>query len=115
MIYFAFYYSDGRIKSLPNILEYYGYTFFYASIIVGPVYEYGAYSDFINLNGQYKNAPNSIGKALYELMISIIFTIGLMKLTPLFPISYLISDELNSHSFLYKVTIFFIAGYAIRF
>lgn len=53
--YFAFYYSQRKIKDIPILLEFLGFTFFYPTTVVGPTLDFQTYQDFIHKRNQYAN------------------------------------------------------------
>jgi len=47
LLYFTFYYSNGKIKQIPSLMEFLGFGLFYPAVIVGPVIDYSTYKEFI--------------------------------------------------------------------
>jgi len=43
------------------------YTFFYASSLVGPAFDFREYIDFVNVSGEFASIPSSFFAALYQL------------------------------------------------
>ena len=48
---------ERRVVQLPSLFEYFGYVFFCTGSIVGPVFEYTDFINFINLTGNYATLP----------------------------------------------------------
>jgi lysophospholipid acyltransferase len=63
---------ERRVVEMPNIIEYSSYVFFSCGCIVGPVFEYTDFKDFMELKGNYKTLPTggfaTILPALRELL-----------------------------------------------
>ena len=45
------------IKEMPSVIEYLSFVFFCCSGVVGPVFEYSDYKNFMELTGNYKEMP----------------------------------------------------------
>ena len=48
---------DRSIKEMPSIVEYLSFVFFCCSGVVGPVFEYSDFKNFMELTGNYKDLP----------------------------------------------------------
>jgi len=48
------------IKLRPNYYTYLGYVNFLPACLIGPVYEYRDYEDYLNRVGDYANIPSPI-------------------------------------------------------
>lgn len=51
--YVSFYYSQGKLESLPSLSEYLGYIYFYPSSTIGPVFPFQLYQDFVHEKVEY--------------------------------------------------------------
>lgn len=66
---------------MPDILTYIGYVFFLPSCLVGPVFQFRDFEDYINRKGDYDNIPNTLKPALDELgvfVVSLVIYVGTM-------------------------------------
>lgn len=56
--------NEGQIKrkiiARPSYLSYMGYVNFTPACLVGPVFEYSDYDNYLNRKGDYKSIPNPI-------------------------------------------------------
>lgn len=46
------------VRSMPSLLEYFGYIFFFGGFLVGPAIEFQDYIEFSRLQGDFKNIPS---------------------------------------------------------
>lgn len=49
---------------MPDILTYIGYVFFLPACLVGPVYEFKDYYNYLNRKENYANIPNTFMPAM---------------------------------------------------
>lgn len=49
---------------LPDYLTYIGYVFFLPACLIGPVFEFRDYEDYLNRKGDYENIPSTIKPAV---------------------------------------------------
>ncbi|KAJ3400835.1 hypothetical protein CcCBS67573_g08020 [Chytriomyces confervae] len=57
-----------KISTVPSILQYLGFIFFYPSFILGPSFHFNTYNDFVNTSGQFRLAAGATmlpGRWLY--------------------------------------------------
>jgi len=114
---FAFNYYDGNcpveklseeqkkrsIKTLPPLLEYFGFVYFFCSFMAGPAIEITEYQNFINYSMfADKNCqgriPSAWGPAFWAFLNAIAY-LPLMILSGKFPIVYLLSDAFRAAPF----------------
>lgn len=129
---FAFDYSDGQLpeanmkpyaklmsfKKLPNLLEFFGYVYFFPGFLAGPAFNYKEYSDFID-GSLFSKAPGGkmpsplvpFIKTFGTALICSIFVVLNMK----FSLYYCRADDFYSHDFLYRLFYVWLAGSLSRF
>ncbi|KAI8608779.1 MBOAT, membrane-bound O-acyltransferase family-domain-containing protein [Chytriomyces sp. MP71] len=75
---FAWYVHDGTLQKedvvpelqsfsideFPDLLEFLGYSFFFATFITGPALDFNSYRSFIRREGVFQKIPSSLGPAL---------------------------------------------------
>eukprot|EP01135_Chromosphaera_perkinsii_P010367 Nk52_evm39s2118 gene=Nk52_evmTU39s2118 len=120
--------SEYAIYRMPTLFEYLGYCFFFAGFLTGPAFEFKEYYLHTNLcdmhrekdagkrqevrdrvsrvctyNDNYERVPDSVGASLKELVVGIVFAVGVVA-GGKFPVSWCGSEEFtNNTSFLYKI------------
>lgn len=114
MIYFAFFYSDGKIKECPSLLEYLGYIYFYPSAIIGPAFDYESYHQFIHKKEQYANLPSTLMASLKQALIAAIYLFILIKLTPLINTNFFKQEWYLNMNIIGKIVVAHIVGMVIR-
>lgn len=78
---------------MPGFYDYMGYLYFYPTANMGPCFEYKAFIDFVELNGNYKNMPVGYKNCGYELLWGVFYLAGYRILNPIYPSSYLLTEE----------------------
>jgi len=112
---FAYNYYDGNnpnataeqkkrsIKTLPGILEYYGFVYFFCSYLAGPAIEISEYQNHINgkmFDDKYCQGkiPSTIVPALKSLFKAFVLYLPVTFLSASYPMAYLISEEFLLHA-----------------
>ena len=93
-----------KIKDMPTLLETLSYIFYFPSCVIGPVFEFRDFKDFIYHQGVYKNLK--LKTTFFFGGIELIFTFMSMAYYAYFsskiPLSYAGSVEFGEKSLLYK-------------
>lgn len=107
LIYFSFYVADGRIATLPNMLDYLGYVYFYPSAIVGPTFNYLIYDEFISRKGNYAKIPQfaKFKASMLHLFLAILYMLGFKFIYPYFPIEIFKSEWFFNSNLFIKILI----------
>eukprot|EP00825_Cyclidium_porcatum_P024641 TRINITY_DN2701_c0_g1_i2.p1 TRINITY_DN2701_c0_g1~~TRINITY_DN2701_c0_g1_i2.p1 ORF type:complete len:527 (+),score=80.38 TRINITY_DN2701_c0_g1_i2:33-1583(+) len=102
---------------IPSFLDYLSYIQFYASSLMGPVFEYKEFDNFMKFENEFKEVPFLESLKYSLLLIGKGFAyIGFFLVTASkFPVSVVDSDEFGSRSFVYKLIYFNFAVLFIRF
>lgn len=61
-----------RVIARPEYLTYIGYVFFLPACLVGPVYQYTDFEDYLNRRNDYASIPNTILASIKEFGIFVI-------------------------------------------
>lgn len=91
-----------RVKTLPDYLTYLGYVFFLPACLIGPVFEFRDFEDYLNQKGDYEKIPSTIRPALLEFrtfIISLAIYVGTMY----FDLWHTVKPEFADYSYLYKM------------
>jgi len=118
---FAFNYYDGRcapetrtaeqkkraISKLPNLLEFYGFVYFFPSYLAGPAIEITEYQNLISrkmFNDNYcqGKTPSTFLPSLLAFVKALLF-LPLVVLSGFYPVPYLVTPAFLAASFLEKV------------
>lgn len=80
------------IKERPSYITYLGYVNFLPACLIGPVYQFRDFEDYINRENDYKFIPNplkAMGKELGVFLITLIAYVLTMKFT----LDYILTQE----------------------
>ena len=66
---------------IPPISEFFGFALFYPAVIIGPVYDYATYNNFIYMDPKIRKKLWTIIPALKQFMIGSIFLYLKMSLS----------------------------------
>lgn len=114
LISLAFNYQDGISKeveteqapyvlqTLPNAGEYFSYLTFYAGFVLGPVYEYADYVQFIREEGEFKEVPCPIRRSATQFLQGVLCICAFTPLLAHFPLSDLLDPSWTSNPAWYK-------------
>ncbi|KAJ1976533.1 Lysophospholipid acyltransferase [Dimargaris verticillata] len=115
------------LVTLPSLLEYLGYVFFFAGFFVGPAFEFSDYRTFVTTAAppgttrQTKAAahpvkvpPESARVGYQRLAISLVPILGVVLLAPHFPIDYMLSAEYGALSWAHRVGYLLLACHCTR-
>lgn len=112
---FAWCYTDGgkdesklskdqklrRITNLPNFFEYFSFMSFFGSAVVGPHFDYYEFNIFIKNQDLYSKIPFTLLNSLTWLAEGVFFSIFAVFILVKFPLTYVITDEYNTRSYLW--------------
>ena len=79
LISVAFCFKDGAenvkrgVKEMPSFMDLLGYTFNTPSCVAGPFFEFRDYEDWIKLEGDYKNLPDTVKPGCKRMGTSLIW------------------------------------------
>lgn len=105
------------LKKIPSFIEYFSYIQFFASSLMGPIFEYSEFNDFINLRNEFaaislrnslKNSVKCIGQGFAYVALFI-------GLAPFFPVDFIDKEEFGQKNMLYKLAYLNISILFIRF
>ncbi|KAK6202743.1 MBOAT, membrane-bound O-acyltransferase family-domain-containing protein [Scheffersomyces amazonensis] len=114
------------IKKHPNILPYIGYTFFYASLLTGPAFDYADYDRFLHSSlfddvpEQYRpgkkkrKIPRSGKQSLSKTVQGFICIILLVNAPRFFVNEYILTTEFMSHNFVYRIFYLWLLSFTQR-
>lgn len=116
---YAFEYSDRysdqlqqmNCCELPNIIEWYGYVYFFPSFLVGPTISFDNYRTFINSNREISSDTFKLG--IYKLIPAMLLLM-ILYCKRYFPIEYMMSDEFSQCSFYTKIWYLILSQFIIR-
>jgi len=115
------------ITKLPNLLEFYGWVFFFPSLLAGPAIEISEYLSYINLS-MFKSVPENknrrqedyvIPSTIWPTMVvlgrTLIITVGLLASALYFPHSLLLSESFKATPFFQRIILLHIVISLVRF
>ncbi|KAJ3240102.1 lysophospholipid acyltransferase [Chytriomyces hyalinus] len=81
------------IKEFPNVLEYFGYTFFFASFITGPALDFNSYRSFIRREAPFDKIPSRVGPVLTTFTVGVLSAVTHVVLTQSYSYEYVATTE----------------------
>ena len=90
--------ANSAIKKFPSVLEYLGFSFFYPTILTGPVFDMRHYLDFQKQYG-LKKLPGCSKEVLKRLLLVVFSFVILAKGIPLFSRDYMWDGRYYEFSF----------------
>ena len=90
-----------RIVDPPEYLTYLGYIMFPAACLVGPVYEYSDFDQYLNRKGDYETIPSPLSAVLNEFGI-FIGSVAVYGLTSKFNLAYVTTAAFAEEALWYK-------------
>ncbi|KAI5950548.1 ale1 [Candida margitis] len=116
------------IHEHPNLLPFIGYTFFYASLLTGPAFDYADYDNFIHSTlfddvpedkrpgkKRKRRIPKSGKQAFKKLLQGVFWAILLFQVPKLVNTEFVFSKEfVTNHKFLYRIFYMWLLGFLYR-
>jgi len=112
----AWCYQDGRTKEklspeqeirkleeLPNLFQYFSYILFYSTVILGPFCDYNDFRDFIYLQNDYREIPNTFSASFLELLGGFVFMGITATVLPHYLPDYMATPQFAKDSVLYQI------------
>ncbi|CAI2174231.1 19062_t:CDS:2 [Funneliformis geosporum] len=128
------YQRSKAIPSIPSILEFLGYIFFFGGFLVGPAFEFMDYRRFTNMemfrienkkqqvklvnpnnNNDKYHVPNGFIPAMSKLSFGIFWILCLVTLGNKYPFDWTVTEEFKNISFLDKLFYIQLASFCARF
>ncbi|KAJ3235932.1 lysophospholipid acyltransferase [Chytriomyces hyalinus] len=94
-----------KISTIPSILQYLGFIFFYPAFILGPSFHFNTYNDFVNNSGEFSLAAGTTvlpGRWVYfskTLAIGLVCVVIHMIAVPIFMYDFGLTDAFLEYSF----------------
>ncbi|EGR27563.1 mboat family protein, putative [Ichthyophthirius multifiliis] len=103
-----------KIEKLPNFFEYFSYIHFFGSAICGPTFDFHEYKIYMRTSST-KSISFPLKNSLNWLLQGLAFTFTIIFLLPKFPLKYVLTEEYNQSSMLFKFYYFNVCITLIRF
>lgn len=90
------------IRENPDILDFFGYIFFYGGFFIGPAFEFTDYQDYINRRAPFDTMPSPIFPALANFVLSLT-TFGLfMYAKPFQMFDWAVTKDFRTYNFVLR-------------
>jgi len=107
-----------NFKRIPNLVEFYGYVFFFPGLLAGPAFNLREYLEYID-GSLFKDAPGkrmpspfaALGK---NTVVVLLVAVGLV-INMKYSLYYARSNEFYEHDFIYRILYVWMAGTLSRF
>ena len=88
---------------MPNVFQYSSYVFFFPSAIAGPTFDFMEYKRLITRTGHYQLKFNPFFRSLRSFLGGLLFVVGTIVVTPLYKLSFCLTDEFKSYNVLRQI------------
>jgi len=111
--------KENQLKTLPNLLEVFGFCYFYASFLIGPQFTFRRYRDFITekiyedpTSKDSKSRPGvPLWPALSRLLLGAVYLAIFTVLSPQFPSSYMNTQKYAEEPLFIKIYFMWMVGF----
>lgn len=124
------YQRDRAIKQMPSLLNYFGFVFFFPSLMVGPAFDYNDYQRYVTTTmfdlppgvdpskapptRKKRRIPRSGRPAMFKLVIGLVWILAFLQVAGLYYPEYMLAPEFMQHSFIYRVFVLHMVGLVTR-
>lgn len=121
---------ERAIKKLPNLLDYFGYVFFFPSLFAGPAFDYADYQRYISTTmfelppgvdpskapptRKKRKIPRSGTPATIKAVSGLVWILAFLRCSAIWWPDYLMSPEYIKYSFLRRAWILHMVGLTTR-
>nr|KAJ3419032.1 lysophospholipid acyltransferase [Polyrhizophydium stewartii] len=103
------------IREMPDLLEFAGFVFFFASVWAGPAFDYQYYYEFTRSQGPYRAVPSRTAAALRVFGLGAFFLTVFLVLDPNWNARNCDNHRfLKEYSFPHRVMLIYVAGFLAR-
>lgn len=120
--------KDRIVKKHPNLLSYFGYVFFYASLLTGPAFDFADYDRFIHSTlfddvpdskrpgkRRKRRIPRSGIPALKKTLQGAFWAVALLVLSKYVSLEYVLGGKfVKEHGFIYRIFYLWVLGFYHR-
>ncbi|KAJ3228233.1 lysophospholipid acyltransferase [Clydaea vesicula] len=110
--------KKNAVKEMPNLVEYFGFIFFFGGFLVGPMVHFKSYIDFIEQKGDFEKLPSIRHRIIptVKCLLSAVLTFLIaLKLDQIYDYPLMLnSDFLTSNNFVAKFKFMMICGLVAR-
>ncbi|KAH4597666.1 hypothetical protein HBH82_219120 [Parastagonospora nodorum] len=122
--------KEHAIRTMPNLLDYAGYVFFFPAMMAGPAFDYCDYSDYITTTmftlppgtdpanapptRKKRKIPRSGIPAAIKGACGTLWILAFLKLSAYYPPSFYLGDDYMKYSFLRRVWQLYMLGLTTR-
>ncbi len=90
------------VRGTPDVLDFFGYLFFFGGFFIGPAFEFRDYQDYINRRAPFDKIPSPVLPALINFVLSLttfgIFLYG----KPFKMLDWAVTDDFLSYNLLFR-------------
>jgi len=101
------------IRTFPNILEFFGFVFFFGGFLVGPSFQFNDYVQFVKKEGPFANYPSTFIPAMKTLIIALICQFIFTKFNH-WNFDWCLTSEYQSLPFVLRAGYLWVAGVKTR-
>ena len=109
------YQKQHAIQTEPDLLEFYGFVFYFPSFLVGPTFSFRDYHDFTNQQGDFKSIPPTLKPGLKTLGYAVVSALIFYFFEPYFNFGVLMDESrMQSYSLVYRWCLIYAVGTIAR-
>lgn len=124
------YQKDRAIRKMPNLLDYFGFVFFFPSLMVGPAFDYIDYQRYVTTTmfdlppgvdpskapptRKKRRIPRSGRPAMLKMGIGLAWILVFLQFAGIYYPEYMLTPEFMEHNFFYRVFVLHMVGFVTR-
>ncbi|KAJ1343420.1 hypothetical protein BSLG_002009 [Batrachochytrium salamandrivorans] len=107
--------NQKAVTTLPSVIEFLGFVFYYPAFLIGPTFSYVDYDDYIHRRGDFKDIPDPYIPTMECLASTFIPLLVVIKMAPYYnPWLLLDFDFISEKSFIQLLSYLIITGITSR-
>ncbi|KAF2666381.1 MBOAT family protein [Microthyrium microscopicum] len=122
--------KERAIKAMPDLLDFFGYVFFFPSLMAGPAFDYVEYTKYISTamfdlppgvdpakappRRKQRRIPRSGTPAMIKMAVGLFWILLYLQMSPIYTTDLLLSDEFLTYPFIRRVWNLHLFGFAAR-
>ncbi|KAJ3410393.1 lysophospholipid acyltransferase, partial [Chytridiales sp. JEL 0842] len=102
------------IKELPSFIEFLGYAFFFASVSIGPAFEFADYRRFTRREAPFDKMPSAGMPAAKTLFLGLVCMSIYFRFGSVWSLSFLTTKGIMEYSLLFRMWYVYVGGLIMR-
>ena len=90
------------LQKSPEILEFFGYVFFFGGFFIGPAFEFKDYHSYLHKKGDFERIPSTFWPAMINIVLGFISFGIYIKTNPRGLVDWALTDDFMRYSLAYR-------------